>query len=232
MSSEYSAQDRDARLWARHLAASGEAGRRWLETYAPARAVEALTSRALHRLRRRETAAGRALLDDAARELETLEDRVPASVRAIADRWFQGSEAYYFYGVGELDRADAGMRAAHDAVARAVGLEPLLVPFAHHCHEFNLHRARIARNRRRWDTMWAQIELARERIEGRRPLCVLEDGGTVTMRELKDFYAALELAPEEREALRPFADDRLRRRIFERFVRGIYTLPDVVIPYP
>jgi hypothetical protein len=180
-------------------------------------------------LRRRQITAGREALKEARVQLSELGD-LPHSFAHVMDRWYQGALAYYFYCVSDLDRALAAVDRAQAAVEAAVGHEPLLLPFALTCHEFPLHRARIAYLRGVWREAREQIELARQALSGERPLCQLADGSRVYFSQLADFYRQTPSLNSDEEAyLRTILDEEARRTLFERLTAGIYVTP--VIPY-
>jgi hypothetical protein len=225
--------DAEARLdWLHFIRKTGDDGRRWAEAYAQHRNVAHLCDEALTLLRRRRTAEGRALLEAAGRARAALADAAP-SIRSVMDRWYYGVLGYYLYTVDAYDQADQVMRQAADAVADAVGREPFLLPLAYHCHEFYLHRARIARNRMRWVEMREYVDEVRGMMESRVPLCSLADGTAVTVGDVQGFYRAFEpLTDEERAGCRTLVEDGALMAGFDRFVRTMYRVPWAVIPYP
>jgi len=177
--------------------------------------------------------------DEASAHLGRFRERVDAvngpdpSVRAVLERWYQAVYGYYWYCLEEYEQAERAMILAHDAVAEAIEHQPCLLPMANHCHEFRLHRARIARNQRRWADMQAHIDEVRGMFRGERPYCVLSDGRGIALPEIKRYYAALPaLSKEEREAVAYVLDDRVRMRDFDRFVHELARLPGFVIVYP
>lgn len=187
---------------------------------------------ALALLRQSRLDAGRALVDDLGACRAHLLPR-EASISHVMDRWYHGVRAYHLYCIEDYDAAAGEMMAAHDAVARAISHAPSLVPLANHCHEFRLHRARIARNRRRWAEMREHIDAVRAMMEDRGPLCHLADGTGVYYATLVQFYDALpRVSEDERRHLADLCDAGQRLRLFQRFVQSLYTLPGFVIPLP
>lgn len=146
----------------------------------------------------------------------------PTSVRAVLDRYRHGIEGYYFYCRGEFDDAERSMRFAHDAVARALGEAGWLLLLAVHCQEFCMHRARIARNRRRWPEMQSCISQARAMMSDRLPLCETEDGRKIWWSGFEPFFAArAPLSDEEARVADTLLNPQERERLFDQFVRDM-----------
>jgi hypothetical protein len=212
----------------------GEAGIAFREAYArpePA-AIVACTDRALALLRRRETAPAIPLLEEAGERLTARRGFSPA-VEHVLERWYHGVAAYHYYCVSDLDRAAHALDQADLAVRRAIDGAPFLIPLAHHCHEFQLHHARIARERRAFREMQDRVARTRAMVEGRAPLCVLSDGSPVDYAALSRHLAAI-LPPgmdPPAEAV-VFGDAGLRLRLLDRFLLDLYCLPGFVFATP
>lgn len=218
--------------WLHFVGRSGEEGRRWAAAFRRPEHVEILRAAAgsLARLHQRDTAAGRDLLLRMEEGIQGL-DGISPSVRFALEAVRHPLRAYYHYALGELETAAEHLDRADEAVAAAVSQERVLLPLTQHGSEFRLHRARIERNRRRWDEMHRYIAETREMMEERRPLCHLADGTPVTLGTLQDFHAAIPgLTDSEQTFLRGLFDRELRLRLFERFVARICTQPGFVIP--
>ncbi len=214
--------------WKHFVYRSGPAGRSWIEDYERFGDVDSACWNALVALRKRDLEVGRHLLDRA-----RVESRgVPDPIRWVLERWLFGAEAYYHYCLDDFDRAELDLDRARRAIMSAVGAASFLLPFAEHCEEFELQKARCARQRREWDIMRSHIQIARDMMTSRCPLCVLDDGRTIYARSVQEFYRSLDLGPEERCAAEPLIDDGLRLRQFDHIVRTIYLLPGFVIPDP
>ena len=228
----HTASDPDRHSWLHFATRSGEEGRRWAEEYRRDRSVEELSEQSLLLLRRRRYEEGNELLARAAESLEAVQGP-ERSVRSVMERWYYGVLGYSLYCLDEFDRAEQVMMQAHEAVTAAVGEHRVLLPLANHCHEFRLHRARIARNRCRWEEMRSHVEEVRGMLEGRLPFCVLQDGSPVWISTIRAFHTSLPgLTEEERGSLSGLLEDAVLLRHFEQFVHGMYRVPGVVIPYP
>ena len=218
--------------WLHFVRRSGGEGQRWAEDYLKSKPLEALSTRALHHLRARRFDEGWAPLEELGAALADGSARDP-SVHSVLERWYYGVLGYWFYAQEAFDQADAAMARAHDAVTAALGLRRFLLPLGNHCHEFRLHRARIARNRQRWDEMRAHVNDVREMVVGRLPYTVLADGTPVLISDICGFYAALpDPGQEEITSVSRLLDDASRLADFEVFVRAMYRVPGFVIPYP
>jgi len=218
--------------WTHFVGLSCEQGGRWIEEYLRHAPVVDMNYECLVLLKRRR-------FGEASEHLRRFRARVDAvegpdlSVRAVLERWYQAVYGYYRYCLEEYEEAEQAMILAHDAVAEAIERQPCLLPMANHCHEFRLHRARIARNLRRWTEMQGHVDEVRAMFRGERPYCVLKDGRGIALPEIKRYYAALPALSEgEREAVAYVLDDDVRMRDFGRFVHELARLPGFVIVYP
>lgn len=224
--------EREVCDWLHFVRRSGGAGEFWAGEFRAHRGVWEMCDAALQLLRRQRVTEGEVLLGRARARLPAPGD-VDLSVRSVLDRGYYGVLGYCFYCRDALDEADALMVRAHSAVAEAIGGRRFLTPLAYHCHEFHLHRARIARNRQRWREMHDHLAEARGMVEGRVPFCTLPDRSTVLLGDLQEFYASLgPLSDAEQHACRPVVDRDLGLRGFDRFASGIYLVPGFVYGYP
>lgn len=222
----------DGLEWTHFVGRQSAEGRDWVADYARVRPIENACARALGLLRRRQYDAGFDELSKVEQALEPIGAGQEVT-RHVLDRWYYGVLAYYHYCKEAFDRAETLMTAAHQAVASAISRGRFLMPLANHCHEFRLHKARIARNRRDWPAMRRYVDQVRDMMEDRRPFCDLDDGSPVYLSSIRDFYRSLgALTPSETQALSSLLDDQRRRLLFERFVHRLYVLPGFVIPYP
>jgi hypothetical protein len=210
----------------------GPDAKRWMEEYrqepiyTPVRWSEAAVSA----LRSRRLEAGEELLDRVKNRLQSLEGKIRPSLFHVLDRWYTSALAYLHYCRDEMEQAHASLFQAHDAVRAAIERRPFLMILATHCYDFRLQHARIARNCRRWTEMRRHIATGREMLDNRQPLCRLDNGEDVFLREVdalgSTILESLEGPPEE---LRRFFDAGARRTTFESFVREIHALPGFVI---
>ena len=218
--------------WDYLVSRSGDAGRDWILEYerpehvAVARGAE----QALALCFQRRFESARALLDDIGARLAALKE-ARASIVHVLERWYHGVSAYHAYCVEDYEPAQRGLVLAAEAIRAAVDHDSFLVPLAHHCHEFHLHHARIARNRRRWAEMRGQLGIVRAMMENRTPLCTLGDGTRVDYALLARHCAALpEIPAEARASVSIFSDQALRSKLHDRFVLSLYLFPGMVIP--
>jgi hypothetical protein len=218
--------------WLYFASVSGERGRLWAAEFRQTEPMEivATAGRALPLFHRREFEKGRRLLEEAETGLRSLGSARPSIVHAVESIYFP-LLAYYHYCLGEFAPAGQDLDGADRAVAAAIGLEPFLLPLAFRCSEFELHRARIARNQRRWEEMHLHIGRTLEMIHGDRPFCVLPGGGQVLLSEVQAFFRGLPPGKPEMEVFaRQLTDDKTRYRLFDLFILGIYAVPGFVIP--
>src|SRR5262249_5781078 len=77
--------------------------------------------------------------------------------------------ALYQSRAGEWEGAGRSLERGTAAVAAAIEIEPFLIPLAFRCAEFELHHARIARDRRQWAEMHRHVDRGVAMIGGRLP---------------------------------------------------------------
>lgn len=220
---------RRADAWLLFVRKSGADGRRWADAYRRYVPLSAMNGECLALLRARRWEEGAAALARFRAGVDAA--GADPATREVLERWYHAVHGYSLYCREEYAQADRAMARASEAVARAVGHLPALLPLVTHCHEFRLHRARISRNRRRWREMWAHVDEVRGMFEGSRPFCRLPAGGEVGLAEVRAYHAALQgLDEDEHAAAGHLLDDAARMRDFDRFVREMTRLPGFVIP--
>jgi hypothetical protein len=218
--------------WVHFASRTGEAGRAWVAEYRGLLPCVRIGDRGVELLHRHRYAEGRATLDEFARAIDAL-GPIPSSMRSVMDRWYHGAIGYYFYSVGEFDRAVLSMQIADQAVVDAISETGFLTPMAIDCLEFCLHQARISRNRRDWPGLRAHLDRARAIALDREPLCRTREGHAISFSTLAEFYRSLEpLTPEEWDSARPWVDPEVRVALFDKFVRRLLRLPGFAIQYP
>lgn len=220
------------RDWFHLVALSGEPGQRWVEGYRTPEHLDLMAGclRALWLLRQRRIDEGRDLLLDLFNRLPTGEPS--SSYSRILDRHYFPVLAFYHYLVEEYEQAERLLNLAHEAVREAVAEQRFLLPFADSCLDFGFQQMRISRNRHRWHEMWDRTERMRAIMEGREPLCVLEDGTTINLSTLRLFYGSLTLGKTEQGWIIHLLDPALCISRFHQISREIFTANSPVIPYP
>jgi hypothetical protein len=217
--------------WLRYAGMSSPRGARWAEEYAELLPIQKTCQDAVDVLRRRGLDEGGELLRRAHDDLSARGACTP-SVRAVADRWYFGAVAFCHYARREYDEAEHYMDRAHEVVVDALE-EPFLLPLAMDCYEFEMHRARIARERPHWPALRRHAGTAAAMRDGSLPLCTLRNGTVVGLGDVQAFFRALPgLTDDDRQLLRVILDDDLSRLQGERSVRTVLRLPGFVIQYP
>lgn len=216
------------------IAESGPAARDWVERFRASDAYRLLGEivRAMGLLRSHDTATAHAVLEDVATGLfpdsTDLAEPDDAGARLVR-RWYLSARAYEEYLDGDLDAAEKLMDRARDAALEALDGRPFLVPFAAQMTDFDIQKARIARQRLHWDEVEQRLARVRRLFDGEEPLVELDGGETWTMDDVRAFFE------------RTLPDGRTRSRLLgdladphamERLETSVYTLPDFVIPYP
>lgn len=217
--------------WYRLVQMSGDEGTRWLRDYGRANPQVDRIMAAVPLLRRGDQAGGEALLARAWEGMGGLEWEDP-SARAVAERWYYGALGYALYCRRAYDEADEVMVRACDAMAHALRDRPFLLAIADEVVELVLHRARIARNRHRWDEMKAHVDTATAMREGTRPYYALDGGRTVWLADVQAFLDALPVPEDDRPVLPHLQRDAERRQDTDRCVRDVLRLPGFVIQHP
>jgi hypothetical protein len=222
--------------WLYFAAVSGERGRIWEQEFRrpDSFAVVDLAVRTLPLLHRRQLDEGRRLLAETETALESLRARhAGTSILFVLESLYYPLLALYNYRAGELAPAGQNLDRGTAALARAIELEPFLIPLAYRCAEFELHHARIARDRRRWAEMRRHLDRALAMIRGDLPFCALQGGAEVSLAEVQAFFRRLPaIDPRMADFARQLTDDATRHRLFDLFILGIYALPGFVIAYP
>lgn len=219
--------------WHHFVARSGPEGRHWVRQYAAEEPQHLVvgTYRALDLLRSQRLKEGLDLLQSVQDRIEELE-LSEESLYWVLRRFYLSAIAYYHYCVHEFDQAGRTLDEADESVRKMLAGKPWLIPLANHCHDFQLQRVRIARNRQRWREMRQHVERIRRMMADEEPLCKLEDGSTVFYADIARFYLAIpDLSEAERSSVRYYVDKPFRLRRLERFIQGIYASPGLVIPY-
>jgi hypothetical protein len=218
--------------WLHFAERSGDAGKAWAAMYRQHSDTARLSEAALLLMRNGDLEAGNGKLQEFATGVSSM-GPIPESMRSVMDRWYYGLEGYYFYCVGDFDRAADSMDLAHRAVVRAISRADWLVMLSIHCQEFCLHQARVRRNQHHWPEMNACVDRARAMILDELPLCQTEQGRKITFSTLQEFFDGLApLSDDETRALHPLLDTRERMRLFDKFVRRMFKFQNIGIEYP
>jgi len=223
---------KEEEAWLRFVAGSSEAGREWAAAYIVPRygAIKEMADESLDLLRRYRLEDGRRKLAEIRRAVEALRGS-PDSIFCVLEVWYHSALAYQHYLSEEFELAERNLAAAHDAARKAMELCDFLLPLAYVCSELAFQKIRIARNRRRWAEMAAQIDAVRRMLEDRDPLCTLSGGRAVYTSSLAEFcHRACTTAEQEAMVGRMFSTGR-QLEGFELFVHRVYVLPGFVIPY-
>jgi hypothetical protein len=220
--------------WYYFIPLSGNDGRRWYEEYRSpdCHRIGTELDLALGLLRQRQIGPAKELLVAAEARLAALAPRSSPAVVRVLERWYHSTYAYFRYFVGDGEGAKDSLDCARGSMAAAIELAPFLVVLATACCEFSLHYARIARRQRRWQEMARAIDAGRAMVDDRQALCQLGSGREIFISEVDGFYRAMTPADDnEREALEVLLNAELRRNGFERAIRGIELIPNVVVPF-
>jgi hypothetical protein len=216
------------------LEACGNEGRRWrseLESHENNR-LRADLSQALRLLRAHQLHEGRELLASVELDLRAKVSGLP-SIGHFLWRYVFSTKAYLQYLSDDFKAARASLEQADDEIRTILELNHYLLPLAIHCTDFIIQQARIARREGKWTEVKRYIDNLEQIATGESPYCVLRTGKPIRLADLEAFFDALPLSKEQRDRAYLFLQGDLSAT--ERIVRiseRIFTLPDMVIPYP
>jgi hypothetical protein len=218
--------------WLSFVAGSSQGGREWAAAYSiPCYgAIKEMADEALDLLRRYRLEDGSRKLAEIRQAVEALRG-APDSIFCVLEVWYHSALAYRHYLGEEFELAESNLTAAHDAARKAMELCDFLLPLAYVCSELAFQKIRIARNRRRWGEMAAQIDAVRGMLEGRHPLCTLGADRAVYISSLAEFCLRACTTTEEQALVGEMFRADLQLEGFDLFVHRIYVLPGFVIPY-
>lgn len=223
--------DYDSFTWLRYVALSGDEGERWVEDFEAFRPLVQVCRECVKELRATfDHRRSGERLQGVRAALDALQGTADPSLLSATERWYYGALGFHFYSQRAFDEADDSMRRAHTAVIRTVDRSRCLTGLAYDCFELELHRARIARDRFRWDEMRERAATSAAMRDGTRPLCVLSDGTPIAIADVRRFYRTLPLTDEDREALGRIMDEQSTGAP-ERFVHRMFRLTGFVIEY-
>lgn len=205
---------------------AGEEGCRWMSRYSRHHEITCLIAESLPLLRRGGLCAGKQMLTHAGEIISSTHFDEP-SIRAVVERWYYGALGYCFYVHRDFDAADAAMVRAHEAVAGALDRE-FLIFLADEAVDFRMHRARIARERQRWQELRDHIEVARAMRLGEMPYYTLPSGVTVQVTDVRAFLTQLPV--EQGTLIAPHVQEEAEaRRHVDAFAREVLRIPGFVI---
>jgi hypothetical protein len=213
--------------WLHFVSRSSECGANWINTFRERVGDHKdLGFRAVAAFQEHQFDKGLVLLDDYKKLIREQHER--EVIDYVLLRWYYA--AYYYYCSESYDDALNCLDLAKHSLELAIEERSFLVILAASCEEFCLHKARVARNRRRWREMKKYISAAREMIEGTRALCCLPSGREITFHDVNKFYFSIpNLSDEEREALRSVSNTAHCLSKLDDFVGNMYLLPGFVV---
>jgi hypothetical protein len=211
-----------------YLKLCGEEAGRWLAELNTRKCSEIRQTvrRALKIMQRGDLEQGAAMLDTADAALRTLSARFPSVPRFIR-RQFLSILAYFHYRSGRLEEARGDLDEAHREVRWLAESHPFLLPAAIQCIDIYTQSARIARHENRWREVERYLGILGEIYRDQRPLCVFSTGRPVRLSDVRRFFDSLNLA--DRSVVGPWEPSP---DLIMHLEENIFTLPDMVIPYP
>lgn len=211
-----------------YLKFCGEEAARWLSELntRESSAIRETLRNALKILKRGDLEQGSAMLIAVDAALRTLSTRF-TSVPRVMRRQYLSILAYLHYRSGRLEEARTSLEEAHHEVQWLAESHPFLLPIAIQCVDIYTQSARIERHENRWREVERYLGILGEIYRDQRPLCVFSTGRSVRLSDLRRFFAALQLDdPSLVGSWDPPPD------IIVHLEENIFTLPDMVIPYP
>lgn len=133
--------------------------------------------------------------------IEDIKRVAPRSVFTVIEISYFSTLAYYHYHAAAFNTAREVLSRATSLIEETIGLASFLVPCAGQCYDYRLHLARIARAEACWEEMFKQIQVGRDMVYGKIPLCNTAHG-PVYLQDVCMFYQKRTSLNEfEREAL-------------------------------
>lgn len=217
-----------------YLELIGEEPRQWLEK---------LRSEKISRLR---DAIGHAMeflwqrnLSEGCRMLGEVEAAVPEvaldspSIAHLLARHCYAARAYAHYLAGNLEAAKLDLQRAHAEMTALLSMHSFLIPLAPHFLDFLTQQTRIARRENRWQDAKGHLDNIRGIYADEEPFCVLHSGREIRLTDVRAFFRSLHLTDQQRERVTKLLGDNVSLEEKMDFIEGvIFTLPDLVIPYP
>ena len=219
-------------LWWHWVARGSKIGSLWVKNFRqmPYLEITDLIDGSLRKLRNFELDQAKNMLSAAQSAINTIEDE---DFLYVIQRFNKGVNSYYYYLIGDLSYSKKLLVQAHDAVCQALSSGRWhLMPLADQCLDFRHQRIRVARREHDWKEMARQISTISRIEDCKEPFCVLTDGTTLDISDLRNFYSSISLTKEEFESVRSTFDENLRKKNLRHLTQTLYVIPDMVIPYP
>jgi hypothetical protein len=216
------------------LEACGDSAKSWREEFeAPEnRGLRSSLSQALGLLRTHRLQEGCDYLESVELRLRQSSSCRP-SLLHFQCRYFFAAKAYLQYLSDNLEASRRSLDQAGEEIATAIELDRFLLPLAIHCTDFVIQKARIARRERKWIDVKRYIDCLEEMAFGERPFCILHTGEPIRLGDLERFFDSLPLDEKQRRNAHLFLrGDLPTEERTARLSERIYTIPDMVIPYP
>ncbi len=216
------------------LSLCSEEAAEWLREFRETESYGLATNvfRAMVLFRQHKVEEAGALLDGVRDGLAAQRARFP-SIVCLLRRWLLSARAYQRYLDDDLEAARRALAEARDEIRTAIEMHPFLIPVATHCIDFEIQLARLARRENRWLEVKRHLDLVRKIYADERPFCVLTSGRPIRISDLRAFYRSLPLDDKQQQDLRSALDpDYPHWEWIDRLEENVFTLPDLVIPYP
>lgn len=224
----------EALRWYYYIHMCGEEGKDWVEKYDQANGWDA-AARLDHTIalcRRNQLDEARRLLATCFDDLQAAERDAMPSVVSVMRRWYLSTEAYICYHCGDYEKARRLLEQSTGSIRDAISQSPFLVGLATGCVEFAVHYARLARYERRWNEMHHYFALARAMYRDQCPLCELEDGSQIFLRNIYQLVSSLTPQNEEEEKSLAFIlNPQVIARGIEILIRRVEASPNMVVPF-
>jgi hypothetical protein len=152
----------------------------------------------------------------------------------LALRWYYSVLAYYFYCRKHFDLAVDAMDAAQEAVLKAFEQCKFLLPLLQICEECLLQKARIERERGRWEAMEAHIGEITDICTGKQPLHCTASGQKIYRSDVNAYFRNLNNLTDvdlQTPQMHMATDEEYSRNLQQIMIGSLYIVPGFVIPY-
>ncbi|MEM8933511.1 MAG: hypothetical protein AAGE94_20135 [Acidobacteriota bacterium] len=215
------------------VALTGAPGKAWVDAFLDHEAAEAMRAceSAVRLVRRHRRRAAEDLLVGVEARRAVIADDSP-TYAAVLDRFYLAAVAYLDFLDHRWQVADRGIRLASAAIERSLQLCPLLFPYADHCLELRVQRARIARNRLDWSDVSDHLAECFAIAESRAPLCRWADGSPFAYADMTRYWFDECGVSPDAPGLAIMVDPDLRRRTLVDTLHAFFAPIDMVVPNP
>jgi hypothetical protein len=147
----------------------------------------------------------------------------------LLGRFFYGTEAYYYYLLGDFYTANTLLSTAEDSLRTAIDLEACIAGCAPLNADISLQRARIARSSNDWPEVHRHLQNLSDLETGRQPLHIRSDGCSIDYDYLMQLCAANVRDNNEAKVIEQFLVPQQRIAQLNRWIRSFYVFKGLLM---